>query len=140
MKKYQTWLLIAFITLFALYFLFYKQSDTEQAQKSLKDNQPQARGAATISADEAINLANKLQGAMEGLGTDEDTINAVILQIQTSKDAKMIDSAFNIRNRQSLGAWLQNDGYFTDFTQQLNEKGVNYTPPIINRAKWYEFG
>ena len=139
MSKKQIWYLIAFITAFVLYFFFFRKSDEQQAEGELKDRQPRARGPKTISDFEARTYANQLEGAMEGAGTNETRINLVIENLSSSNDVKAIDDAFGIRQKHSLGAWLSSDGYLEDFTRRLEEKGISYSPPIIDKRAWYEF-
>ena len=52
------------------------------------------------------NLADTLDKAMRGAGTDENSIKSVLNQLKTYEDFKNLSNAFGIRDGQNLSQWI----------------------------------
>lgn len=143
MKILQNWRVVLAILLLvslSLSYFYFKDRDRKEAEGDLSDRQPspQVTGS-TISQSKALNLANKLEAAMKGLGTNEEAVNAAISEAKTDQDLRDIDTAFGIRRKHSLGAWLSSDGYLDEVQDLIRDKGLYYTFPIIDKRAFYEF-
>ena len=62
-------------------------------------------------------LADTLDKAMRGAGTDENSIKSVLNQIKTYEDFKNLSNAFGTRDGQNLSKWI--DGETSVFGEDL---------------------
>lgn len=66
-------------------------------------------------------FANLLQKSMEGLGTDEESINTIIYnRINNKSDWDNLQKAFGVRNGENLIQWLKGDLSSTEYSQLIN--------------------
>lgn len=71
-------------------------------------------------------LANRLQGALEGAGTDEATVYSIFDQLQTKDDLLKLISTFGYRDSTTLG--VGNEGNMIDWLTA--EMSVNDLQPV----------
>lgn len=74
-----------------------------------------------------VGFASKLEKAIAGWGTDEDSILEVFEQINNDLDFLELDSAFGSRDSENMYEWLEGDlsQYYIDkINNMLNSNGV----------------
>jgi hypothetical protein len=103
-----------------------------QAFKSAQENKSEQNAleatgmALSYSPNEYQGMANKLEVAMDGWGTDEDAIMEVFERVKNDLDFLELDSAFGNRDGWNMIEWLQGDlsGYWMDkINNTLNSNG-----------------
>jgi hypothetical protein len=65
--------------------------------------------------------ADKLEVAMEGLGTDEDTIGNVFSKLKSNADYWELKKAFGTRSNADMVAWLKGDLYTWQLKKYCND-------------------
>jgi len=80
-----------------------------------------------------VNLANMLEKAMKGGGTDLDTIKLVFDQIKTKEDYLNLKKSFGMRGGQDLETWIGQDVWsgrdWDTYVKPFYEKiGVKISP------------
>lgn len=138
-------LLILFITALAIYFLLRNKdkADQRRAERKLDENRGEVSGGGSVvlvnyTAGQYQDFANQLEGAMRGVGTDEDAIEAVILKLKSNADAARLNEAFGIRDKHSLGSWLNSDGELREVNNMLEAQGITYRFPLIDERSRLE--
>ena len=77
-----------------------------------------------------INFANRLEAAMKGPGTDEDSIFSVFMMMKNESDVRQLINTFGSRKGENLSEWLLGD-LSTDDINAINgilaRNGINYS-------------
>src|SRR5690606_4840034 len=75
--------------------------------------------------------ADDLYIAMDGMGTDEDTIGTVFQKMQNDLDVIALNNAFGVRDGYDLKTWLRGDLSPSDMNKYVNnilrQKGITKT-------------
>lgn len=76
-------------------------------------------------------FAQKLYNALNGWGTDEETIQSVFAQMNTRDDVLKLISTFGIKDGETLSEWLSGDLSQSDMDKYVNNvlqvKSINYS-------------
>ncbi len=117
------------------------------AKSGLEVEYPKKNGSTTTITDtNAKMLATRLENAMKGMGTDEDTIFEIINNKLTINDLRAITNAFGTRMYQAAApAFMHNAMNFLSFAlpklslvdwlkAELNEKEWNKIAPLFEKA------
>lgn len=95
------------------------KSDTTDttAENTVQEQAPEFSARTTISDRDAGSAAAELYTAMKGLGTDEDTVNRILLEKgYNSADIVKIMDAYQDKYGESLMSWIQDDYSGTEET------------------------
>lgn len=74
----------------------------------------------TLSNSNLVDLANKLEIAMKGFGTDENEVQDVFNNINNKSELLKLISTFGTRNGENLTEWIAGD-----FSTKAKEKYIN---------------
>lgn len=78
-------------------------------------------GAATITLNQAQSYANALLSAMEDTGTEDEEIESVFNNLQTTEDVKLVYDAFGVKPYGYFGTPLWGTGWLTGEPMNLAE-------------------
>lgn len=111
-----------------LYFMFRKKPDTttEDVQKGADDELAEIRKEdpaikQTYSNITYVQWADQIYHAVEGMGTDEDSVFQVFYQLRNKVDWVMLKKAFGVRDEMTLNAWIRNDFNVAQINKLNNE-------------------
>ena len=125
-----TKVIVVVVIIIILYFVwsFYQQGKNK-VKNTAQVLALQAEGVtASFSPAKYNSLANTLETAMSGWGTDEQAIFNVFSQLINDLDFIKLDSAFGIRESEDMVGWLKGDLSSSDIgkiNQQLSNKGLS---------------
>lgn len=134
-------LLITLLVAGALLYVFLRSRDffdSKSAENKRKRQQPETTDFKTYTDSFYKSMANKIYDAMKGWGTDYDQIEDEIIQLKTNRDAELLDNAFSIRDKMSLGAWLNSEGVLDEVHDQLERMNLEYTFPIADERSLFD--
>lgn len=78
----------------------------------------QAQGQnASYTTSQYMQMADDLEYAMSGLGTDEELIFSTFSQLRNDIDAIKLNSTFGVRDGENLKSWLRGDLSGSDMMQ-----------------------
>lgn len=124
-----TKIIIVIVAMAVVYFAytFYLQSKVTIQQKS-EVLALQAQGiTASYNASKYESLANTLETAMKGWGTNEQTVFDVFSDLKNDIDFIELDKAFGIRDSVDMKGWLKDDFSTADIkalNNQLNNQSI----------------
>ena len=132
------WVGISAIGGLLLWKMYKKYADGAQQrnlQKALEQATQVDSSKLTINQAEAAIIAQKLFAAMEGMGTDEKTIIALLLDTpRTNEDLKLIVKTFGIKEYGTYGSPWWGSGTPSDLTMWLtNELSGSTLQKLKNR-------
>jgi len=134
-------LLLTLLVAGALLYVFLRSRDyfdSRSAEKKRRNEKPETQDWKTYEDAFYKNVANVILDAMKGFGTREDQILDEIIKLKTDRDAELLDDAFGIRDKQSLGAWLNSEGILHEVHEQLEKMNINYTFPIADERSAFD--
>lgn len=97
------------------------QLASTEAQQILKNNAvlpADQRITASYTPQQMLTYANKLETAMEGLGTTNDSVKEVFNAMNNDLDILLLIEAFGVRDDDDLATWLEDDGA-TDYVNAI---------------------
>jgi hypothetical protein len=122
------------IVLVAVYFIVryaYKQlKDTLfSGEKNELKKEIESGSKLSYSNFEYNNMAKILQAAMEGAGTDNDTIYSIFYKMNTRADVLQLVVAFATREGENLSQWLRSEWFLSvdKINEILTSKGIDYS-------------
>jgi len=104
-------IIITLVILVALYFAiqFFKAGKS-RVEEQAEILQLQSQGvSASYTSSKYKSLADTLYIAMDGAGTDEDSITDVFSQIKNDIDFVKLDQAFGTRDGYTMTAWIRSE-------------------------------
>lgn len=94
-----------------------------EAQQILKNNAhlpPDQQIRASYTPQQMKTYADKLETAMDGLGTDNDAVKDVFSKMNNDLDILLLIEQFGVRDDDDLGEWLADDGA-TEYVNEILE-------------------
>jgi uncharacterized protein YpmB len=98
------------------------------AKKELQED-IESGGKLTFSESEYRSMADDLEQAMKGIGTDEDTVYSVFYKVATKADVLKLIVEFGVRKGEDLSQWLRKDLSISEIKKVnsiLAQKGIDY--------------
>lgn len=89
-----------------------------------------AKEAVTLTPADAELHAQRLYTAMKGMGTDEDAIYSVFLNLKTKGDVLYLIQVFGVKDHETLVQWITselNSKERTKLNSILANKNIDYT-------------
>lgn len=89
-----------------------------------------AKEAVTLTPADAELYAQRLYTAMKGMGTDEDAIYSVFLNLKTKGDVLYLIQVFGVKDHETLVQWITselNSKERTKLNSILANKNIDYT-------------
>lgn len=119
------------VALLLFYFFVYRSEERQarEGERAIDENRNQVPNGQSsyLSNGEAAGIANAIEAALDGWGTDETALMREVAKLRNNADAHKLDKAFGIRDGESLGAWLASDGEISEMQEFLEEaKGITY--------------
>ena len=118
--------------LFIVYLFFSRDSESKQLNNLMKVKE--VRGESTYTASEYNAFAEQIKAKLDGLNlfdSGKTLVLGIMGQMRTERDLMNLEAAFGIREGESLGAWLEDDGLLEDVHQKLRSMGYSYRFSIV---------
>ncbi len=113
LKKYWLYILLAFVVIYVWRKMFLGTTKIEHNYKTT--------GNESISKADAAALANRLFLAMDGVGTSNDVIKSVLLQVSNNLDnLRLVYNAFGTKEYGTFGSPVWGSGTPTDLKGWLH--------------------
>ena len=114
---------VASLLIFKIYKKYADGAEQRNLKKALEKTTQVDKNKLTINEAEAAIIAQKLFAAMDGMGTDEDTImNLLINTSRANDDIKLIVSAFGVKEYGTYGSPWWGSGTPSDLTMWLTNE------------------
>jgi hypothetical protein len=97
------------VVVYICYRIFAKKTDEEKILEESVLQLPVEQKNVTLSENDLKTLASQLHAAMDGLGTDEDTIFEAFNKIKTKDDLHALIRTFGIRDGEDPRMWLKGE-------------------------------
>lgn len=81
---------------------------------------------ATMTQSQYDVIADALENAMDGVGTDDDMVKACFAKMVTRMDVLRVIQAFGVRDGETLGEWLESDGANDEANEVLKANVVDF--------------
>lgn len=129
-KKVQKYALygVGSILVFILLAFIYQQVKKMMAQKRANDTLTLDETNLTISANQAVVLADRLETAMQGMGTANASIIDTLKSLKTPDDLALVIQKFGVRDNCSIGSFNCESGNLIDWIQWEFYGSGSYEP------------